>query len=351
LLSAEFQASLDALWSELQTLASVHASTEEILAMTRVDTGLDCCELLQERLLAQCRCLSGGVRESRSRSVSASLTLRPHDVQAMGRELLADGRFRQAEVLFSRAVARFPRRFQFRVSLADILVRQHKFAEADAILRDGLRMAPQHKPFLLRLAAVNVSRHRVGAARERYRQVLRIEPMALKPLTALAELALMEGDLAETECLLRDGLALHPSAPRLLAIKARLLASQGEFEACSTLVAALVRETASDGALTAPLLALLLDVKFDGEVSEWLGRARASRPDDIATGDQWRRWLYEQGRSAAAIADELKSVKRIFAVRDQGPRLLDLAEGISDPVNRRDLLRRFCHHIEILLRT
>jgi predicted O-linked N-acetylglucosamine transferase (SPINDLY family) len=127
-----------------------------------------------------------------------------------GVELLALGRFREAEQLFRRALPLDPQLPELYFNLARARQGQGDFAEAESHYRQAATLRPEWDKAHFAIGDACFHRHHLADAEVALRQGLRLNPQHAQGWSELGNLLNVQGRLEDSLVVLRQGLALNP---------------------------------------------------------------------------------------------------------------------------------------------
>jgi tetratricopeptide (TPR) repeat protein len=152
---------------------------------------------------------------------------------ALGTELVADGRYREADRELSAFIAsesRSANRFRARMLRGRVFVEQGRFDDAIAEYRALIRLRPAAVEPRLRLAHALASRGRVEDAAASYRAALELDPRSHPARVGLAQLLLGAGSIREGTVHAEVAVALNPGSAASHNLLGVALAMDGRLE-------------------------------------------------------------------------------------------------------------------------
>jgi tetratricopeptide (TPR) repeat protein len=144
-----------------------------------------------------------------------------------------------AGVEYLRVIGEAPDRYDIRIELADIWIRQEQYDKAAAELIQVLTMSPVHTGAMVKLAQIEAEQGHARACQRLFEKALTISPTTDPILLSYTEAMNMWGDFYRIETIYRNHLNQYPNDDDIRLKLANLLVSAQQYESAEGLYASL----------------------------------------------------------------------------------------------------------------
>lgn len=171
-----------------------------------------------------------------------------------------------AGVEYLRVIGEAPDRYDIRIELADVWIRQEQYDKAAAELSQVLTMSQAHTGAMVKLAQIEAAQGHAKACRRLFEKALTISPTTDSPTTDPILLSYTEamnlwGDFYRIETIYRNHLNQYPNGDDIRLKLANLLVSAQQYESAEGLYASLRYRGYSDPDIVLALAKLNVEKK------------------------------------------------------------------------------------------